>query len=246
MPDVSGSPLCKETKSSGSVSRSRNVRVSRRSRNQGLVAIRTLHELIPALRAPQLSYRACPGELLQWWQLPEFVGREHVEWDHEDIPPVNRVHVLPFPDVVRGEPSPLPPLSIRLIASERLATQECVNQVLDEEPAPFGSDQQRHIQVLLPAHEPRSERVSHKLDVLLLDISEGRALHVRNLVWLDVEDARYLGNAQLPRLDPLRVVGRYTDLLPLQPLFEDGNTVRVREPLVHCLPVRLEPLSRRL
>ena len=89
---------------------------------------------------------------------------------------------------------------------------------------------------LLPAGDPRGERVFHEFQRLLLDVGEGRLVQIAHHVGRYAENARDFVDLEFAGFEELRLLRRNGDGLVAHSLFEDGDTVGVFAALINGVP----------
>ena len=89
---------------------------------------------------------------------------------------------------------------------------------------------------LLPAGNPRGERVFHEFQRLLLDIRERGFIQIAHHVRRDAEDARDFVNLEFPGFQKLGLLGIDADGLIAHAFFQDGDLVGVARALVDRVP----------
>lgn len=137
------------------------------------------------------------------------------------------VQVLLHPAFVRAVDAVLDPGRVRLHPGLDVPAEKGVDQKLEEELLLLLRAQEVRVQPLLPAREPRHQRVDDVFEALVLDVGEGRLLQIADLVRGDAVDGRDLAALVLPRFQELGVFGAHPHLRPLHSLFQERQPVDV-------------------
>ena len=152
--------------------------------------------------------------------------------------------VLQLPDIIRAHPPVLPRHRVRLIPAHHIPAQQPIHQELHQKLLPLPLRHQPLPDRLLPAHQPRPQRMRHELNRLVFDIAERRPVQVPDHVRRHPKHPRDLQRRHLLVLNVRRRRGRNPHLLVRHPLLQDGHPVRVRQSPVVLLPALPDPPHR--
>ena len=149
---------------------------------------------------------------------------------------LNWIEVFEASDVVRREPAILPPDGISLHAALVVPAQKPIHLEANEIFLSLLIRKQGFLQRLLPAHDPRIQRIFDEFKGLLLDVVEARFLQVADHMRRHTIEPRNLVDLELPCFKELCFFGRYGNLLILHTLLKNGDPACVHRAAVNGVP----------
>ena len=129
---------------------------------------------------------------------------------------LHRIHILHLACLVAAEPSAQHGLLVEVGAGGHVAPQQPVEVELRLHLPPFILEEELAVNLLFVHLDRRADVMLHKLDVLMLDVREGRAGEVPQEVGRHHEDTADVLQGEGTRLDHLRRLWRERDVFPLE------------------------------